>query len=123
MYKNYLAVNEEVSRALENNKPVLALESTIISHGMPYPQNVETAIKVEETVRNNGAVPATIAIIKGKLKAGLSKDEIDYLGEKGSNVLKASRRDIPIIVSKKFEQLISQNNSNFFFFRLCKITI
>lgn len=96
----YLEIAPEVKEALEKNKPVVALESTIISHGMPYPQNVETALRVEETIRKNGAVPATIAIIGGRLKAGLSKNEIEYLGKKGTNVIKASRRDLPVLVAK-----------------------
>ena len=96
----YLDISPEVKKALEENKPVVALESTIISHGMPYPQNVETALKVEETIRENGAVPATIAVIGGKLKAGLSKEEIEYLGKKGTKVIKASRRDLPVLVAK-----------------------
>ncbi len=98
--KEHLVASSEVQNALENGKPVVALESTIISHGMPYPKNVETALEVEKIVRENGAVPATIAIIGGKLKVGLSTDEIEYLGKKGLDVTKASRRDIPIIVSK-----------------------
>lgn len=97
----YLEISKEVREALENNKPVVALESTIISHGMPYPQNVETALKVEEIVRENGAVPATIAILNGKLKVGLSKEEVDYLGKKGLEVTKASRRDIPAILASE----------------------
>ena len=98
--KDYLVISEEVKQALENNKAVVALESTIISHGMPYPRNVETALKVEEIVRENGAIPATIAIIKGKMVVGISKEEIDYLGKKGLDVTKVSRRDIPIILAK-----------------------
>ncbi len=101
MLENYLDIKEEVREALKNNKPVVALESTIISHGMPYPQNVETALKVEEIIRENGAIPATIAIMDGKLKAGLSKEEIEYLGKKGQEVIKCSRRDIPFILAKK----------------------
>ncbi|MBZ4664016.1 MAG: pseudouridine-5-phosphate glycosidase [Caloramator sp.] len=100
MLKDYLVISQEVKEALENGRPVVALESTIISHGMPYPQNVETALKVEEIVRQNGAVPATIAIIGGKLKAGLTRDEIEYLGKKGREIVKVSRRDIPYIVAK-----------------------
>ena len=96
----YLSVSPEVQEALAANRPVVALESTIISHGMPYPQNVETALNVERIVRENGAVPATIAIIGGKLKAGLSKDEIEYLGKKGYDVTKASRRDLPVLIAK-----------------------
>ncbi|MGL4307340.1 MAG: pseudouridine-5'-phosphate glycosidase [Cetobacterium sp.] len=99
--KNYLEISEEVQNALNENKPIVALESTIISHGMPYPQNVETALKVEKIIRENGAIPATIAILNGKLKVGLSTEEIDYLGKKGLNVIKASRRDIPVILAKK----------------------
>ena len=101
MLKNYLEVSEEVKHALENNIPVVALESTIISHGMPYPQNVETALKVESIVRENGCIPATTAIINGKLKAGLTKDEIELLGKEGLKVSKVSRRDIPYIVANK----------------------
>ncbi|MBQ2960850.1 MAG: pseudouridine-5'-phosphate glycosidase [Oscillospiraceae bacterium] len=96
----YLDIAPEVAQALAEGKPVVALESTIISHGMPYPQNVETALKVEEVIRENGAVPATIAIIGGRLKAGLSKEEIDHLGKAGHAVTKASRRDMPSIVAR-----------------------
>ncbi len=96
----YLEVSEEVRQALAAGKPVVALESTIISHGMPYPQNVETALNVEKIIRENGAVPATIAIIGGKLKAGLTKDEIEYLGKKGTDVIKASRRDLPVLAAR-----------------------
>ena len=96
----YLDIAPEVAQALAAGKPVVALESTIISHGMPYPQNVETALKVEEVIRENGAVPATIAIIGGRLKAGLSKEEIDHLGKAGHAVTKASRRDMPSIVAR-----------------------
>ena len=96
----YLEISQEVREALAANKPVVALESTIISHGMPYPQNVETALNVERIVRENGAVPATVAIIGGKLKAGLSPEEIEYLGKKGYDVTKASRRDLPVLVAK-----------------------
>lgn len=99
MLQNYLEVSEEVKHALENNIPVVALESTIISHGMPYPQNAETALKVEAIIRENGAVPATTAIINGKLKAGLSREEIELLGKEGEKVAKVSRRDIPYIVA------------------------
>ena len=96
----YLDIAPEVAEALDAGKPVVALESTIISHGMPYPQNVETALKVESIIRECGAVPATIAIIGGRLKAGLSKEEIDYLGRTGAGIPKASRRDLPVIVAK-----------------------
>ena len=99
--KDFLVVSDEVKKALEQNKPVVALESTIISHGMPYPQNVETALKVEQIIRENGAIPATIAIINGQMRAGLSADEIDYLGKKGREVAKVSRRDLPVIIAEK----------------------
>ncbi len=97
----YLSISAEVQQALNEGKPVVALESTIISHGMPYPQNVETALKVEQTIRENGAVPATIAIIGGKLKAGCTPEEIEYLGKKGHEVTKASRRDLPVLIARK----------------------
>ena len=96
----YLDVAPEVQEAIRAGKPVVALESTIISHGMPYPQNVETALNVEKIIRENGAVPATIAVIGGRLKAGLSEAEIDYLGKTGAGVTKASRRDLPILVAE-----------------------
>lgn len=96
----YLDVSPEVAEAIAAGKPVVALESTIISHGMPYPQNVETALKVESIIRENGAVPATIAILGGRLKAGLTPEEIEYLGKKGHEVTKASRRDLAVLVSK-----------------------
>lgn len=98
---NYLEISEEVRDALSQGRPVVALESTIISHGMPYPKNVETALQVEKVIRDNGAVPATIAVIGGKLKAGLSHDEITYLGQKGLQVTKASRRDLPVLAARK----------------------
>ena len=97
---NYLSISPEVKEALVAGKPVVALESTIISHGMPYPQNVQTALRVEQTIRDNGAVPATIAVIGGKLKAGCTNDEIEYLGKKGQAVTKASRRDLPVLVAR-----------------------
>ena len=100
MNRTYLDVNPEVNTALAAGKPVVALESTIISHGMPYPQNVETALHVEQLVRDNGAVPATIAILGGRLKAGLTPEEIAYLGQTGQAVTKASRRDLPVLVAK-----------------------
>ena len=95
----YLDISSEVQQALADGKPVVALESTIISHGMPYPKNVETAMLVEKTIRDNGAVPATIAIIGGRLKAGLSPEEIEYLGKSGRKVAKVSRRDLAAIVA------------------------
>ena len=93
----YLDVNPEVAEAVRLGKPVVALESTIISHGMPYPQNVETALNVERIIRDNGAVPATIAIIGGRLKAGLTPEEIEYFGKKGTAIHKASRRDLAVL--------------------------
>ena len=96
----YLDISPEVKAALSAGKPVVALESTIISHGMPYPKNVETAMLVEKTIRDNGAVPATVAIIGGRLKAGLSPEEIEYLGKTGRGVAKVSRRDLPVIVAR-----------------------
>ena len=96
----YLKLSPEVEEALRTGKPVVALESTIISHGMPYPQNVETAYACERVCRENGAVPATCAIIGGKLCAGLTAEEIDYLGREGTKVTKASRRDLPLLLAK-----------------------
>ena len=96
----YLDIAPEVQQALADGRPVVALESTIISHGMPYPKNVETALLVEQTLRDNGAVPATIAILGGRLKAGLSKEEITYLGKSGRKVAKVSRRDLPVICAR-----------------------
>ena len=96
----YLDIAPEVKSALDAGRPVVALESTIISHGMPYPQNRDTALEVERIIRDLGAVPATIAILGGRLKAGLSEAEIDYLGRAGSAVAKASRRDLPVLVAK-----------------------
>lgn len=93
--------SEEVRTAVAENRPVVALESTIISHGMPYPKNVETALQVEKIIRDRGAVPATTAIIKGTLTAGLSPDEIEYLGKEGQKVTKVSRRDVPVICARK----------------------
>lgn len=101
MMNQYLELSNEVQEALKAGKPVVALESTIISHGMPYPQNVQTALRVEQTIRENGATPATIAIIGGKLKAGCTAEEIEYLGKKGQAVIKASRRDLPVLIARK----------------------
>ena len=97
----FIEISPEVKLALENNTPIVALESTIISHGMPYPKNVETALNCQKIVRDNGATPATIAIINGKLKVGLTDEEIDYFGRKGREITKVSRRDIPYIVATK----------------------
>lgn len=99
----YLKISNEVKHALDNNRPVVALESTIISHGMPYPQNVETAFHVEQIVRESGCVPATVAIIGGVLTVGCSADEIELLGKRGTSVAKVSRRDLPIVVAKKLD--------------------
>ena len=96
----YLDVKPEVAEAIKNGKPVVALESTIISHGMPYPQNVETALSVEKIIREEGAVPATIAMIGGRCKAGLTGDEIEYFGKKGTEIAKASRRDLAVLASR-----------------------
>ena len=128
-FEKYIGISEEVKDALTEKKALVALESTIISHGMPYPKNYETALEIEKTVRDNGAVPATIAIINGVIKIGLNKDEIEFLsrnnilkvtkfkghveihlnkdqpelisGSSQNNILKASRRDIPVIISQK----------------------
>ncbi len=96
----YIKYSKEVENAIKNNLPIVALESTIISHGMPYPENLETALNCEQIVRDSGCVPATIAIIKGKLCVGLEKEDLEYLAKTGLNVTKTSRRDIPVIVSK-----------------------
>ena len=97
----YFEINPIIEEALKRQKPIVALESTIIAHGMPYPQNRDTALKVESIVREQGAVPATIAIIQGKIKIGLTEEEIDYLARTGTNIPKASRRDISYLISQK----------------------
>lgn len=99
----HLLCPPDVRAALQAGQPVVALESTIIAHGMPYPKNVETALRVEQTVRAAGAIPATCAILDGKLRAGLSADEIEYLGKKGPAIPKASRRDLPYLVSRRLD--------------------
>lgn len=99
-FEKYLNISEEVKTAIADKKPVVALESTIISHGMPYPHNYGTALEVEKTVRENNAVPATIAIIKGFIHVGLNKDELEFLATE-KNIYKASRRDLPVIISQK----------------------
>ncbi len=99
----YIEFNAEVREAIESGKPIVALESTIISHGMPFPKNVETALKCEEIVRENGSIPATIAILNGKLKVGLSREELDYLGRKGTAIVKTSRRDIAYNIANKID--------------------
>ena len=98
MLKHSLVINREVRDAIAENKPVVALESTIISHGMPYPQNVETAKMLEQTVRENGGVPATIAILNGKIHIGLAPDELEFLAT-DKNIAKASRRDLPYLMA------------------------
>jgi pseudouridylate synthase len=100
--EKYLDMNPEVRAAMEAGQPVVALESTIIAHGMPYPKNVETALAVNKTIRENGAVPATIGIINGRMKVGLTAEEIEYLA-KAKNVLKVSRRDLPYVLSNKLD--------------------
>ena len=99
--KNLLKLSPEVAEALKNNRPVVALESTIISHGMPYPQNVETALNVEKILRDAGCVPATIAVIEGVPTVGCNQQELDRLGRGGTKVTKVSRRDLPFVVAKK----------------------
>ncbi len=101
MLDNYIEFSQEVSRAKAYNLPIVALESTIISHGMPYPENVKTALECERIIREHGAVPATIAILNGKLKVGLSEEEIDFLGKEGRNIQKTSRRDIAYNITNK----------------------
>ena len=98
---NYIDIKPEVAEALQNKQPVVALESTIISHGMPYPKNMETALQVEAVVRAEGAVPASIALMNGKIKIGLTESEIKLLAQKGREVIKTSRRDVPYVLSHK----------------------
>ena len=95
-----IRINPEVKKALEENRPVVALESTIISHGMPYPKNVETALKVEKVIRDHGAIPATIGIINGEAVVGMTPEEIEEFGKR-KGIVKASRRDLPVIYAKK----------------------
>ena len=99
----YLIIKDEVKEALANNIPVVALESTIISHGMPYPDNFHTALACEKIIRDNGAVPATIACINGYMHVGLTEEEIEYLAKKGKEVVKTSRRDLPVVIAKKLD--------------------
>ncbi|HJL93353.1 MAG TPA: pseudouridine-5'-phosphate glycosidase [Woeseiaceae bacterium] len=96
----YLDISPDVKKAIDSGSPIIALESTIICHGMPYPKNVQTAAKAEQIARDHGVIPATIAIIDGRLKVGLTEDEIKYLGKLGNKVQKVSRRDLPFIVSQ-----------------------
>lgn len=99
----FLDIHPDVQAALDTGQPVVALESTIISHGMPYPDNVTTALQVEDTVRQHGTTPATIAIVGGRLKVGLTKDEIEHLGKTGLGIIKTSRRDLPVIMARKMD--------------------
>ncbi len=101
MLQNYIEYSTEVQEAIDKNLPIVALESTIISHGMPYPENVKTAQECEKIVRENGSVPATIAILNGKLKVGLSEEELNFLGKEGTRIHKTSRRDIAYNVANK----------------------
>ena len=98
--QKFIEFSREVKEALDSKKPVVALESTIISHGMPYPENIETAKAVEEIVRENGAIPATIAIINGRIKIGLNEKELEFMGT-SKEILKASRRDLPVVIGKR----------------------
>lgn len=98
--KQYIEFSQEVQQAKDSNKPIVALESTIISHGMPYPQNVEMAKNVEQIIRNNGAIPATVALINGKIKIGLEPEELTLLA-KHDDVAKVSRRDLAEIIATK----------------------
>ena len=95
-----MKINPEVKKDLEENRPVVALESTIISHGMPYPKNVETALRVEQVIRDHGCVPATIGIIDGEPIVGMTPEEIEQFGKR-KGVLKVSRRDLPVVYAKK----------------------
>ncbi len=99
-FRPYLSVAPHVQAALDAGRPVVALESTIISHGMPYPRNVETALRVEDLIRQHGAVPATIAVIQGKMTVGCTREQIEYLGKRGLKVPKASRRDLPVLLAR-----------------------
>jgi pseudouridine-5'-phosphate glycosidase len=102
MLEQYIEITKEIKQALIENKPVVALESTIISHGMPYPENVESARNSERIIREEGAIPATIAIIGGKIKIGLENDELEYMG-KNNKIKKASRRDMAMLIAKKID--------------------
>ncbi|HBQ65228.1 MAG TPA: pseudouridine-5-phosphate glycosidase [Clostridiales bacterium] len=99
MINEHLDINPEVAAALEKGEPVVALESTIIAHGMPYPKNVETALRVHRVIRENGAVPATVGILGGRIKVGLTDEQIEYLG-KTDDVVKVSRRDLPFVLAR-----------------------
>lgn len=100
---HFLNIAPVVQQALQDGHPVVALESTIICHGMPYPKNVETALKVEANIREHGATPATIAILDGQLRVGLSESELEHIGRKGPAVIKASRRDLPFVITRQVD--------------------
>ncbi len=110
MNKTDVEIRKDVAEALRSGGAVVALESTIIAHGMPYPQNVETALEVEEIVKQAGAIPATIAILNGKMKVGLTRDEIEFIAT-DKNILKASDRDIPFILAKKLSAATTVSSS------------
>lgn len=96
-----IEISDEVQNTLHHGKPVVALESTIVTHGMPHPNNLETALSVEKIIRDNGVVPATIGILKGKVKVGLTNTEMEYLADPATSVIKTSRRDFPGVLSLK----------------------
>ena len=100
MDKSLLRYHPEVLDALKNHRPVVALESTLITHGLPYPVNLEVACGMEKAVRDNGAVPATIAVLKGQITVGLTQDELTYLA-RARDVRKCSRRDLPIVIAQR----------------------
>lgn len=101
VFNPHLSIGTEVAEALRNRRPLVALESTIVAHGMPYPRNVETACAVESEIRGAGAVPATIAVFEGRIKVGLSPDEIEQIGRAGTAFAKLSRRDLPLVIAQK----------------------
>jgi pseudouridylate synthase len=96
-----IKLTEELKSAIGQNKPIVALESTIIAHGMPFPQNLEMAQEVEQIIRDNGAIPATIAVIDGELRAGLSNPELEHFAKTGPSIIKVSTRDLPFVVARK----------------------
>ena len=114
MLKDCVRISDEVKQALSEGRAVVALESTIIAHGMPYPQNVETAYEVDKIIRAHGAVPATIGVINGEFIVGLNKEEIEYLGKHGAEVRKVSRRDISTCISKKLDGATTVSATMFF---------
>lgn len=103
MIKSTLDIHSEVKNALYKGLPIVALESTIISHGMPYPQNLETALHVEQILREKGVVPATTALLNGKIKVGLTEKEVVHLAKSGPKIVKASRRDLPYLLLKNID--------------------